>query len=100
MNQGAVLVATLLGILPLAAQAGPLRIRVVDPAPNVLPGAQITLLGAKDTPIRTLSTDKDGVLVWENLPVGDFRFRVRMNGFYPQEVRVTIHSDDYEQSSK
>jgi hypothetical protein len=96
VNRQVVLVSALLVcISPLWAQTGPLRIRVVDPAPNVLPGAQITLLGPKDVPIRTLSTDKDGVLVWENLPLGNSR--LRMNGFYPQEVRVTIQSADYEQ---
>jgi hypothetical protein len=74
--------------------------RVTDPVGDVLPGAQVTLLGAKDKPIRTLTTDKAGLLVWEDPPLGDSRFRVSMPGFYFQVRTVRVHSDDYEESSK
>jgi uncharacterized surface anchored protein len=69
----------------------------MDPTGQMLPGAQVTLLGAKDKPIRTLTTDKAGALVWEDPPLGDSRFRVSMPGFYFQVRTVTVHSDDYEE---
>ncbi len=89
--------ALLIPVSPLGAETGSLRIHVVDTASSVLPGAQVTLLGPKDKLIRTLSTDKEGVLVWENPPLGESRFRVSVPGFYSQELSITFHSADYEQ---
>ena len=98
MNGHAVLVgALLLAIAPLWARSVPICIHVADPVGDALPGAQVTLLGAKGKPIRTLTTDKAGLLVWEDPPLGDSRFRVSANGFYFQVLKVTVHSDDYEE---
>jgi hypothetical protein len=98
VNRRAVLVGTLLlAAAPLWARSVPICMRVTDPVGGVLPGAEVTLLGAKGKPIRTLATDKAGLLVWEDPPLGDSRFRVSMPGFYFQVRTVTVHSDDYEE---
>lgn len=98
MNRGAVLVGALLAVIPpLWARSVPICIHVTDPTGQRLPGAQVTLLGANGKPIRTLTTDKAGVLVWEDAPLGDSHFRVSMTGFYFQVRTVTVHSDRYEE---
>jgi len=98
VNRRAALVGgLLLALSPLKAQSVAVRIQVKDPTGWMLPGAQVTLLGAKDKPIRTLTADNTGVLVWEDLPSGDSRFRVGMPGFISQVLKVTVHSDDYEE---
>jgi len=89
--------ALLLAAPTLWAQTVPARIHVTDPTGWMLPGAEATLLGAKDKPIRTLTADKAGVLIWEDLPWGTSRFRVSKPGFYSQMLKVTVLSDDYEE---
>jgi hypothetical protein len=98
VNSRAVLIGGLLSVVsPVWGQSVPVRIQVSDPSGWMLPGAQVTLLGAKDRPVRTQTADKAGLLVWEDLPSGTSRFSVGMPGFITQMLEVTVHSDDYEE---
>jgi hypothetical protein len=75
----------------LWAQTGSVHFRVVDATTSIVPGAEISLLGPKDQPIRTLVADAKGELLRADLALGSTRFRVRTRGFLDQRLNLIIH---------
>lgn len=68
--------ALLLATAPVWAQAGAVVIRVTDPTGSVVPTAAASLLGANDRPVRTLTANGAGEILWNYLPLGERHFWV------------------------
>jgi iron complex outermembrane receptor protein len=73
-------------VIPLAAQSGRLRGRVIDNAGGGLPGAVVTVEG---TSIRT-SAVAQGAFDLRGVPAGTHTVRVRLIGFIPVTAQITI----------
>jgi hypothetical protein len=86
----------LLAVWPLLAQwqTGRVRIHVTDPTGDVIPLAEVSLLGADSQPVRTAKTSNAGEIVWPDLPLGDYLFLVSMPGFTRRQVTVTIRNGE------
>ncbi len=71
---------------PLAAQGGIIRGRVVDTTGAPLPGATVSIeaFGARAT------TSDQGDYEFRGVPAGAHTVRVRLLGYVPQSVRVTV----------
>jgi hypothetical protein len=94
-SRRAVLVGALLtAISPLMAQSGRVRIRVTDPAGDVIPTAKASLLGPDGRPQLTRQADPVGEIVFTNLPIGDSRVVVRCQGFDSLPLTVTVRNGD------
>lgn len=90
-SRRAVLVGALLtAISPLMAQSGRVRIRVIDPAGAVVPGAEVSLLGTDGEPIRVAKVNEIGEVVFTDLPIGDSRLLVNRQGFRNLPLTVTV----------
>jgi Carboxypeptidase regulatory-like domain len=91
-SRRAILVGALLtAVAPLWGQVGGVRMRVIDRTGAVIAGAEVSLLGANNQPIRTSSTDASGEVIWTGLSLGDNRVLVTATGFSRRTVTVTIH---------
>jgi hypothetical protein len=94
-SRRAILVGALLtAFAPLWAQVGRVRIRVIDRTGAVIPAAKVALLGANYQPVRTVSANDAGEVVWTDLPLGDSRFEITAPGFGLQKLTVTIDSGE------
>ena len=80
----------------LPAQAGGVRLLVMDDVGGIWPGAETELLDQDDRVIRAVKADSNGEAVWTNLPLGAVRFRVKDRSAKPVIVPVVI-TDDHEQ---
>jgi hypothetical protein len=67
-----------------------LRIRVTDLAGSVIAAAEVSLLRANDQPIRTLSADNVGEILWTDSPVGFSRFLISAPCFMPRQLPITL----------
>jgi hypothetical protein len=91
VNRQAVLVgALLLGIGPLWAQPGSLRIRVEDPTGAVIPGASALLLESDGRIVNTKTADDGSEIIWTNLPLGYLRVKVSAPAFHSRQLTVNI----------
>jgi hypothetical protein len=86
--------ALLTAISPLMAQSGRVRIRVTDPAGEVIPGAEAFLLGPDGRPQLTKQADDLGEIVLTDLPIGDSRVNVSCQGFASLPLTVTVRNGD------
>jgi hypothetical protein len=84
----------LTAISPLLAQSGRVRIRVTDASGAVIQGAEVSLLGVDDKPMRTERTNAAGEVAWTTLPLGNCHFLVDMTGFERPRLTVTLHNGD------
>jgi len=92
-NRRSILIGTLLTIVsPLMAQSGRIRIRVIDSAGSAIAGAEVLLLAEGGQPARTLLSDDHGEVIWNDLPLGNNKFRVAGTGFLPLLLTVTARS--------
>lgn len=88
------LVALLLALGQFSqAQAGELRLLVVDSAGLPVPSAQVQLISDATDVRETWETAPDGTLVARRLPFGPYRLQVRREGFAPVTDRITITSE-------
>jgi hypothetical protein len=85
----------LTSLAPLRAQTGRLRIRVTDPTGEAVPGAEVSLIGSFDLPVRTIVADDAGETAWANLPSGELHFEVV--GYGPDFGSVDIEVLDQEE---
>jgi vitamin B12 transporter len=71
--------------------AADLKIRVVDPHSNAVPGAQVSVLPADgSTPVAVLSTSGEGMVSLNGLTDGRYRVQVLAPGFAPQTAEVSV----------
>ena len=79
------------GRLPVAAQNGGLRGRVVDPSGEPVAGARVTLsfLGGVNRTI-SVESDKQGNFVRMGIRLGEYRLELTREGFEPYEETVRI----------
>jgi len=94
-SRRAVLIGAMLtAISPLMAQSGRVRIRVIDESGAVIPNAEVSLLGKDQKPVLTKRANEAGEVVLTDLPIGDSRVSVSVNGFRTLSLSVTIQSTD------
>jgi len=90
-SRRAVLVGALLtAIAPLMAQAGRVRIRVLDSTGAVIPTAEASVLAPDNRPLRTVKADESGEVLLRDLPVGNCRFRVSAPGFASKTLTIAV----------
>lgn len=79
---------------PARAQVdrGELRLRVVDPVGQVLPGAAGTLISEAPAFSRAFSTDAQGTVTLADLPFGVYRLTINLAGFVTRSQVVEVHS--------
>jgi hypothetical protein len=95
VNTRAVQVVVLaLFLSPVSAQTGTVRIRVTDAADSVIPSANSSLLAPNEQPVRTVTANEAGEIVWTNLPLGDSHFEVTSPGFKPRRLNVMVRNSD------
>jgi hypothetical protein len=88
-------VGTLLSaISPIVAQAGRVKIIVLDSAKATISKVEVALIGADDKPVRKQITDEHGVSRWADLPMGDTKFRLSFLGFTAKTMTVVIKGSD------
>jgi len=86
--------ALLTAMSPLMAQAGRIRVRVTDPTDGVVPGAEISLVGADYKPVQTQRADRVGEAAFTGLPMGNCRIVVSSPGFKTKSVSVVIQNGE------
>jgi len=78
-----------------AASAAELKVKVIDPQSAAVAGAQVTLLREKSrTPVsfaivRVATTSGDGIVLYGDVPDGEYQIQVLAPGFAPQSVSAT-----------
>ncbi len=70
--------------------------RIVDEAQAPIVGATITVQSATGTPLRTLTTNHDGMFALTDLPNGDFTLTINAIGFQPRQVPLQIRAGQAE----
>src|SRR5438876_114205 len=78
-----VLVATVLGVVSVAAQytTASLGGTVADPAGAMVPGAEVTVQNEDTGLTRTVTTQIDGAFLFPALPIGHCKLTVAKSGF-------------------
>src|ERR1700746_4212833 len=72
----------LLSVMPVAAFAADVKLRVVDPNSAAVPGAQVSIfLADESTPLATAITAGDGTATLASLSNGSYRVEVLAPGF-------------------
>jgi hypothetical protein len=79
-------------VSPLFAANGRVRFRVKDPIGGLVKDADVWLADTHYQPLRTLTTDQSGEVLFTNLPLGDLRFVVRATGFRLKYMTIPIHN--------
>ncbi|MPY89412.1 MAG: hypothetical protein GEU99_15975 [Luteitalea sp.] len=76
---------------PATPNTGSVSVTVIDPLGDVLPGADVTLIGPRPatTPISAV-TDGRGVALFEGLAAGTYALRVELSGFEPLDVPEVV----------
>ena len=69
-----------------------MRFRVKDPAGGLVKDADVSLADKDYHPIRTLTTDQSGEVLFTNLPLGSSHFVARATGFMLKYMKIPIHS--------
>jgi len=89
-SRRAVLMGALLtAISPLMAQSGRVRVRVMDAAGAVIPGAEVLLSG-----VLVGRADQRGEIVLMGLPIGESQLTVTRSGFKNLPLVITIRNAD------
>jgi hypothetical protein len=89
-RRGMLVGALLTAVAPLLAANGRARFRVVDIAGDVLPKATISLVDKERRTIRSMETDNSGEAVWADLPLGNSRFLVEVDGLQSKTLTILI----------
>jgi iron complex outermembrane receptor protein len=84
-RRGALAVA-LAFLLPAAAIAATVEVKIVDPDGKALPGVSVTLVPSN----RQATSGDDGVARFENVAPGAYDVAVRLSGFTPFRTDVTV----------
>lgn len=76
-----------ISLFTIAADAGPVRGRVVDPDGRAVPGVQVLVLGAGGTVVRQ-ATDAGGEFAVRTPDAGRFELRVSADGFRSEPITI------------
>jgi iron complex outermembrane receptor protein len=85
MRRGALMLA-LVFVISAAALAATVEVKVSDPDGNVLPGVTVTLVPSN----REATSGSDGVARFDNVAPGVYDVAVRLTGFMPARLDVTV----------
>ncbi len=78
-------------VVPLAAQAADLKVKVVDPRSAVVAGAQVALYpDASSKALGLESSSAEGTVSFAGLEPGEYRVEVLAPGFAPAKVAVRV----------
>ncbi len=78
-------------LLSASVFAADLKIRVLDPHSNPVPGAQVSVFPAQDSaPIGVLTTSSEGTVSLNGLTDGRYRLQVLAPGFAPRTGAVSV----------
>ncbi|MGC2193519.1 MAG: TonB-dependent receptor [Terriglobales bacterium] len=78
-------------LLSASVFAADLKIRVLDPHSNPVPGAQVSVFPAEDSaPIGVLTTSSEGSVSLNGLTDGRYRLQVLAPGFAPRTGTVSV----------
>jgi len=80
-----------LALLSASALATDLKIRVLDPRSNAVPGAQVSVFPAGDSaPVAVLTTSAEGIASVSGLNDSSYRLRILAPGFAAQTTDVSL----------
>ena len=73
--------------LAATAAATDITVKVLDPQSAAVVGAQISIISvATGTPLKTVTSSAEGLVIFSGLPAGDYQIQVLAPGFAPQTV--------------
>src|SRR5215472_6909645 len=85
----------LLSVMPVAAFAADVKLKVVDPNSAAVPGAQVLIFAAdQSTPLQTAITAGDGAVLFASLSNGAYRVEVLAPGFSPYLADIAVPREE------
>lgn len=83
----------LLFVLPVAAFAADLKVKVIDPQSAAVAGAQVSLLSkGSDTALKSATSSAEGIATFPQLPSGTYQIQVLAPGFAAQAQDLAANS--------